>query len=119
MVIVLATARQLLHCEELGLVLPNVVPTQAIWRTVEGLCALQNTQTLAIVYGPSDTSRAFVVTSRPAVVGATACLRFGDTPGPPDVTMAMPNSDLIAIRRVNMSFTTGVLGLIWSQRGEE
>ena len=75
----LATGRQLLHCEELDLVLPNVVPTQAIWRTVEVLCALQNIQTLAIVYGPSGTSRAFVVTSRPAVVAATAWLRFGDT----------------------------------------
>jgi len=88
-----------------------VVPTRAIWRTVEVLCALQNTETLAIVYGPSGTSRAFVVTSRPAVVAATAYLGFWRYPDP-DVTMAILNSDLIAIRRVNMSFTTGVLGLV-------
>ena len=32
------TGRQLLHREELGLVLPNVLPTQAVRRTVEVLC---------------------------------------------------------------------------------
>ena len=32
------TGRQLLHGEELGLVLPNVLPTQAVRRTVEVLC---------------------------------------------------------------------------------
>src|SRR5947209_13252588 len=31
------TGRQLLHCEKLGLVLPNVLPTQAIGRAVEVL----------------------------------------------------------------------------------
>jgi len=30
--------RQLLHREELGLVLPNVLPTQAVRRGVEVLC---------------------------------------------------------------------------------
>ncbi|SRR6266851_4090698 len=32
------TGRQLLHCEELGLVLPNVLPTQAVRRRMEVLC---------------------------------------------------------------------------------
>ena len=32
------TGRQLLHGEELGLVLPNVLRAQAIGRTVEVLC---------------------------------------------------------------------------------
>ena len=32
------SGRQLLHREELGLVLPNVLPTQAVGRTVEVLC---------------------------------------------------------------------------------
>ena len=32
------TGRQLLHREELGLVLPNVLPAQAVRRRVEVLC---------------------------------------------------------------------------------
>jgi len=32
------TGRQLLHGEELGLILPNVLPTQAVRRTMEVLC---------------------------------------------------------------------------------
>ena len=30
--------RQLLQREELGLILPNVLPAQAVWRRVEVLC---------------------------------------------------------------------------------
>jgi hypothetical protein len=32
------TGRQLMHCEELRLVLPNVLPAQTVRRTVEVLC---------------------------------------------------------------------------------
>ena len=34
------TGRQLLHREELGLILPNVLPAQAVWRRVEVLWGL-------------------------------------------------------------------------------
>jgi hypothetical protein len=56
---------------------------------------------------------------QPRSVRSNGLLEIWRCPSTPDVTMAIPNSDLIAIRRVNINFTTGVSGLVRSQRGEE